>query len=151
MCFQEGKTGDLKHFLLANTFIVSCFMYSYLHRFINIKTSVSLSCHLSPSHSGSTAVLQFFFLFFAGHYLANKLPCSLRTLLSVYQRCEKSGPSPSCSAPLLSFLLLLSVFVDDVLEEREQWPLAMLIPALHEAAVALAGRRAAPAEVLHLV
>lgn len=59
---------------------------------------------------------------------------------------------PSASVRLsLPVSVLLSVFVDDVLEEREQRPLAALVPALHEASVAFAGGWNAPAEVLHLV
>lgn len=59
---------------------------------------------------------------------------------------------PSASVrPSLPVSVLLSVFVDDVLEEREQRPLAALVPALHEASVAFAGGWSTPAEVLHLV
>lgn len=59
---------------------------------------------------------------------------------------------PSASVRLsLPASVLLSVFVDDVLEEREQRPLAALVPALHEASVAFAGGWSTPAEVLHLV
>lgn len=50
-----------------------------------------------------------------------------------------------------SLVLLLVVFIDDVFEEREKGFLTALIPGFHKSSVALAGRRAAPAEMVHFV
>lgn len=50
-----------------------------------------------------------------------------------------------------SLVLPLVLFVYDVFEECEKGFLTALIPGLHEASVALASRRAAPAEMVHFV
>lgn len=52
---------------------------------------------------------------------------------------------------LPSLVLLLVLFVYDVFEECEKGFLTTFVPGLHKASVALASRRAAPAEMGHFV